>query len=93
MLRIGEYNSSKNRPIKIMLDSEDDVSYILTNAKEIINFFPDMKIFINKDKTKLEIQHYKLVKKQYDERKTTEDDIMIKYRNGIPTIVKKPKND
>lgn len=90
--RLGKYDASKNRPIKIILPSADSAQTVLRNSNRISNQFPNVKCF--SDQTP---QQKKYLYDLRDELKRRTDngegDLTIKYVRGTPKIVELlPKN-
>lgn len=84
--RLGRYNASIKRPIKIILESRADVIKILQN-KSKINIG---NVKIGPDQTKMQQNHFKDLVKQINELRTKGvTNKIIKYINGIPRIVTK----
>lgn len=88
--RIGKYESGrKPRPIKIKLPEPSTVVDILKKAKLLKNNVEYSGVSLSRDRTPREIAHYKEVKQELDARLATgETDIVLRYRNGMPTITK-----
>lgn len=95
-LRVGNKSSNKTRPLKVILDSEANVSKFLSNfssesAREIDNRFS--KVRVSRDRTPREMEFFKSLKLELERRIAQgEKDITIKYRNNVPCIVKNQKN-
>lgn len=82
--RIGKYNPGKNRRIKICFDKPEPALTLLRNKIK----FPD-NIKIYSDQTPAQQKYFQSVKDELTQRiKAGENDIIIKYINGVPTIVK-----
>lgn len=87
-IRLGRYSPGKNRPIKVTLESEDQVHMIIKKARELKNVDRFKHISISVDRTPKQIEDYRNVKKAFDERKNNgETNIKIKYINGYPRII------
>lgn len=88
LIRIGSFTAGKTRPIKIVLDEEKHVHNLIRKAHVLKNNASYNQIAISFDRTPKQIDYYRNVKKQLDDRKNNgEKDIKIKYINGIPKIV------
>lgn len=91
VFRLGKYNPSNNRPrpIKIRLRNEDDTRKILQKSGKLKNSDSFKDIFMTPDRTPRELEYYKKLKNELQHRKDNgEDDIIIKYINNIPKIIK-----
>lgn len=86
--RLGVYSPSKNRPIKLVLENENAVRKILKNANKIRSSNAYKKVNFSTDKTKRQIDHYKVVKQELTNRLSAgETNCRIKYINNIPRVV------
>ena len=95
LTRLGLYNVNKNRPLRVILKSPEDSTWIILNNKDIIEKL-NIKIKITDDETTLEMQQYKTVRAQLNEvnkNKSEDEKYVIRYINSIPKIVKNSKND
>lgn len=80
--------ADRPRPVKIVLRSEDDVRTVIRNANKLRETPRFSRIYVSYDKTARQIELYKDVKRQLDERVAGgEKNIRIKYMRGIPKIV------
>lgn len=85
--RLGKYENSKNRPLKVILNSPEDALYVLKNKKSIK--VPSVKVF--GDQTKMQRDYFLNIKRQLNEMIDKGDESKtIKYINNVPTIVDKP---
>lgn len=90
-IRLGKYSPQKKRPIKIKLNSEQEVVDIIRNAKKISNSRYHKKISISFDRTPKQQDLYRKIKYELQERLGSgETNLIIRYRNNVPVIV--PKN-
>lgn len=88
-IRLGKYTPEKTRPIKVTLESENQVLIVIKKARELRNMDRYKLISFSLDRTPKQIEYYREVRKSLDERKRNgETDIRIKYVNGIPKIVR-----
>lgn len=89
IVRLGKYNPSKNRRLKVCYNTKETAKQLLRNKTNL----PDnIKIF--SDQTVAQQKYLKSLKEELS-RLTNEGqkDLTIKYINGIPTIIKlTPKN-
>nr|CAI5841176.1 unnamed protein product [Callosobruchus analis] len=90
--RIGKYDPSrpatKPRPIKVSLPSAEQVLELIKKSPALKNSEEFKNISVSYDRTPRQMQLYKEVRKQLDDRKNGgESNIRIKYVNGIPKIV------
>lgn len=89
--RLGKYDSSRQSPriIKITLSEEKYVHDAIRNTKKLLDSDDLKHIKISMDRTKRQIEYYKSVKSALDNRISSgENNLKIKYINGIPQIVK-----
>lgn len=87
-IRLGKLltNTGKPRPIKITFKEEQAVQNITYKARQLKNSEYSY-INISPDRTPKQIEHYKSLLNQLNERKANgETNLAIKYINGIPTI-------
>lgn len=88
LTRLGKYQSTKIRPIKVTLSNDKQVLSVIRNAKNLRNNRVYRNISISYDRTKRQIEYYKSLKAELDERRSQgEHDCKIKYFNGVPKIV------
>ncbi|KAJ3650319.1 hypothetical protein Zmor_022014 [Zophobas morio] len=88
--RLGRYNknNARSRPIKICLNSRNDVLDVIKNAKCLKDNPNFSNITLSFDRTKKQIDFYKQVKLELKDRLNNgEKDLKIRYVNGIPKIV------
>lgn len=89
-IRLGAFNESKIRPIKVILDNDATVRSILKNSKRLKSNSTYKQINIAPDRTKKQIEYFKKVKQELDNRISNGDaNIRIKYVNDVPKIVPK----
>lgn len=87
--RLGRFNadSERRRPLKVRLNSTQDVHHIIKKTNTLLNSPVFKNIHISLDRTKRQIDYYKKVKAELDKRKNEgETNLKIKYKKGIPTI-------
>lgn len=85
VFRVGKSHNNKPAPVKVILASRNDVLNILKN-KKILKETNDKRT-ISTDQTKMQQEYLKKVKTELNNRKQNgEENIYIKYVNGIPTI-------
>lgn len=85
--RLGRSQTNKFRPLKVQLSSREDVFSILKNKAKLREL--NINVIISTDQTKMQQDYYRKIKSELDGRKDNgEENIYIKYINGIPTIVK-----
>lgn len=86
-IRLGRHIPNKTRPIKVTLESEEQVRQIIGKAKDLKSQQRFTGIFVSFDKTPRQIEQYRQVKNELEERKNKgESNIKITYFNGVPTI-------
>lgn len=83
VFRLGKYNQSKNRPIKVAFSNHQEALKVLKNKKVIT--VPSIRIF--SDQTKMQREYYLNVKKQLQDLKDRGENKTIRYIHNIPTIV------
>lgn len=84
--RLGKYNASRNRPMKVIMESRSDVIKVLQNKRKVN--IDNVKI--GPDQTKMQQKHFKDLANQINELKRNGvTNKIIKYINGIPRIVTK----
>ncbi|CAH2097520.1 unnamed protein product [Euphydryas editha] len=90
IIRLGKFKSTKNRPIKVIYQSQDTAISILRNSKNI----KSDTIMLFSDQTPLQQANMKALKEELKRRMSNgEKDITIKYVKGTPKIKKiLPKN-
>jgi hypothetical protein len=89
LFRLGGLGSNKVRPLKVIFPSKELASTFVNdfnigkrNAKA-----NSISIAVVRDRTLLERKHIRRVYTELEERKKNgESNIMVKYRNGIPSI-------
>lgn len=86
--RMGVYNNSKCRPIKLFLEDEKLVKNYIMKSAALKKNRAFQKIYCSFDRTPRQIEYYKDVRKELVRRQESgESDIRIKYFKGIPKIV------
>lgn len=84
---IGKPNKNGFRAIRVHLCNPTDVSLILKYKAKAIS---SKKVYIEPDMTPKQRDELNMVRNEYERRKQNgEDNIRIKFVNGIPTIVQK----
>ncbi|KAJ3655192.1 hypothetical protein Zmor_014329 [Zophobas morio] len=82
--RLGKFNEHKVRPLKLIFSSQKDPQRILNKYR------PTNNVYINHDLTIRQRNISYNVRQEFRMRKANgEEDILLKYRGGIPSIVKK----
>lgn len=82
-IRLGKRREGHSRPIKIVLDSAEDARYLLAHGRDRTD------VRLKSDETPLQRQFLLDLRKKLEERRQSgEQNLTIKYRNSIPTIVK-----
>ena len=81
--RIGKFSNQKIRPIRVVFSS----SSIARNV--IVKYRTSDKIFINRDLTPMQQKKAYSIRNEFKRRIAAgENDITLKYRNGMPNIKK-----
>lgn len=96
MFRLGRFKGENGgpRPIKLKLKNEQLVDDILSGSRLLKDSQEFKRVFISPDRTKKQTLFYKDVKKRFDERRARgEQNITIRYVNGMPKIVNKGKKN
>lgn len=88
--RIGSPQNSPNarpRLVKVKLSNPETARTVLRSAAKIRSF-PDFRnIYVNPDRTHMQMQYFKKIKAELDSRKANgENNIRISYVNGIPKV-------
>ncbi|XP_050307524.1 uncharacterized protein LOC126744208 [Anthonomus grandis grandis] len=84
--RFGKPNCNGCRPVKITLVNHGDVGFLLKNRSK----FSGKKIYIESDLTPAQLEHLNKIKEELRLRRDRgEDNLFIKYINGIPSIAAK----
>ncbi|KAJ8665944.1 hypothetical protein QAD02_007606 [Eretmocerus hayati] len=87
--RIGKTTGDKCRPLKLKLDSLDDAKWMLINQRK---FCPD-SIRCSNDKTLMQQQViHNVLNELEDRRKSGENNLLLKYVKGVPTIIVRPES-
>ena len=91
LFRLGKFDSTnvnRCRPLKICFSSPTPVNKALRNASKLKST-PNLNgIFISSDKTPMQIALYRNTKAELNTRLANgEQNLSLKYRNGIPTII------
>lgn len=90
MHRLGKRFPGKSRPIKLTLPNKADIPLLIKNNKTLQNNEKFRSVYIRPDQTVRQRDYFLTLRRELMERqKCGENDIMIKYRNGHPHIVKK----
>lgn len=90
-VRLGKFDpthKARKRPIKIKLSSEDLVLAVLRNSSKLKSSEWSY-ISLSRDRTRMQIDLYRRVKSEMQSRIANgEQDLSIRYKMGVPTIVK-----
>ena len=84
VMRIGNKQANKTRPVKIIMESQDDKNNILRNSRKLKNTDKFSKIGLTFDKTRKQQEEYRILKEKLEEMKNKNDgkEYMI-YRNKV----------
>ncbi len=88
--RLGKFNPSKKRPIKVILHSVEQVVSIFKTLTKIKSDGLFSEVRFSNDYTNLQQQEYK--KLIVELRSSQNENLTIKHVNGNPKIVKKSRN-
>lgn len=84
IIRLGKYNPTKNRRIKVCYDSKEPAKQLLRGKIKVPG---NIKIY--SDQTPAQIKYLQSLKEELLRRTSNgENDLTIKYINGTPTITK-----
>lgn len=89
-IRIGKFDESKNfpRPVKVTVSDESTVHEIIHKARNLKSTANYKNINISLDRTPRQIELYRTVKRQLNERIAAgETNLRIKYIRGVPKVV------
>lgn len=92
LTRLGKFNPNsaepRRRPLRVTLSSAASASVVLKRSKELRGLPGWSALAFSRDRTQLERDVYRGVRKELDERSAGgETGLTIAYRNGIPTII------
>lgn len=87
--RIGKFDSSKKRPLKLTFDDEGDAHSMIRKAFKLKNLPQYNGVSISLDRTKMQVDHYKRLKNTMQERINNGEQLIIRYMGGSPKIVPK----
>lgn len=86
IVRVGKLVDNKNRPLKVSFKDEQSVKDILKLSKTL----KSRNIIIRADLTLQQQQHLRGLRTELESRKTSgENNLIIKYINGVPAIITK----
>ena len=84
IMRIGGKKANKTRPVKIIMESQDDKNNILRNSRNLKNSDKFSKIGLTFDKTRKQQEEYRKLKEKLDEMKNLNDGKEYQiYRNKV----------
>lgn len=87
-VRIGKFDPSNELPIRIRLNSTNDVLTAIKNFKKVKSVDQFAQVNMSRDRTPMQMKIFKSVKDELKRRIDSGDkDLKIMYRSGIPTIV------
>lgn len=91
--RLGQKSAGKTRPVKLIFVSEEVMAQVLSkfSIDSLASVEPNLKdIKLSRDRSPQELSTLKKLREDLDQRSEAgEHDLTIKYRNGVPKIVKK----
>lgn len=85
--RLGKYEVDKTRPIKVVLSNAEQVMSVIRGRDAI----KVPGVIVHRDDTKMQREFYLSVKKRLEESIAAGEDKVIKYLNGVPALVNRPK--
>lgn len=84
--RLGKFEENKLRPLKIILDSSETALALLRGKNKLDQNSP---LYIKSDRTPSQREHMKKLTEELNLRVSNgETNLVIKYRNNIPTIIR-----
>lgn len=87
-IRLGKYTPNKSRPVKVFFENTETPKHLLRNKAKL----PE-NIQVYSDQTPSQKKYLQSVKEELKKRmEQGEQDLIIKYKKGIPTIVSNKKN-
>lgn len=90
MHRLGKRLRGKSRPIKVSLSNNADKLTLIRGNKRLQRIERFKNVYIRPDQTIKQRNYLSLLRQQLMERQQNgEDDIIIRFRNGHPSITKK----
>lgn len=96
LYRIGKFtNTPAARPrlVKVRFNKPEDARLLLKNARKIRMFNEFKDIYINNDRTPLQLDHFRRLRLELQDRKANGvPDLRIVYSNGVPRISSVTKN-
>jgi hypothetical protein len=96
LYRIGKPGGKNARPLRVILKSLDDVKLFFDkfSTDAVRSFNPAFSnLGVSRDRTERERLHLMRLKEELEKRTNDgETDLTIKYRNGVPVILKYKKN-
>lgn len=86
--RLGKRSSNtsqngKPRPIKIVMSNVGEVRKILKLSK---TFKRDFNIFVSSDRTPRQRDHFNKIKAEFEQRKSSGENVQLKFIRGVPVI-------
>ena len=93
IFRIGTFSNNKTRPLKVIFNNKDDPLFIVRNVEKSLSFLPK-NTKIKSDKTIFEMNYLKSIINELNHRINVnkEDNLTIKYKHGVPIIIKKSED-
>lgn len=87
-IRLGQFQENKIRPIKITLSDESEVHKVIKKFKIVQRNNPALQnISVSFDRTKRQIDHFKKLKTELENRNSENETFKIQYFHGVPKIV------
>lgn len=88
VFRVGAYNASKKRPIKVVLQSEAEVGVLIKGAKKLQGGTVYSDVSLSFDRTTKQLDCYRALRTELNERVAKgERNIKIRFVSGNPKIV------
>ena len=87
--RMGRFNESRNRPIKVFFKNESDVFSVVRSSKNLKNDLRFKNVNISFDRTPKQLELYNQLKTEMNGRIARgESNLKIGYYNGTPKIIR-----
>lgn len=86
--RMGRFDATRNRPVRVTLQSEVEVHGIIRNAKKLRNAADYRDVSISFDRTPKQLAQHRALRSELREREAKgERNLKIRFVSGMPKIV------
>ncbi|CAG9825640.1 unnamed protein product [Phaedon cochleariae] len=90
IMRLGKKFEGKSRPIRVSLQNKEDVLTLIRNKRRIQSADKFKNVYLRTDQTVKQREYYITLRNELTMRKNNgENNLVIKYKNGHPTIAVK----